>query len=222
MRNPHPAKGIYRKPAESTTELGMAAGVEERLSKAISQAEEVALELVRSGRLDEAMRCVFGAIREAMRPLVESVRELRESLEHERELRKSLEGDVRRLEGRIIEFGLGERLARWCADHGLKFGSLPRDLFRVDGVIEGERLLALVQIARTGTEEDVAQLLAGARIYRDRLGEEPNALVLYVYASRPSEELSSMCEEHGIIVDNSPKRIARRLAELDEALKEAR
>ena len=203
-------------------ELDMATGIGDRLDKALSQAEGAALEIARSGRLDEALRCVFGAIREALRPLVESIRELRTSLEREGELRRALGGDVRRLEGRMVGFGLGERLARWCADYGLKFGSLPRDPFRVDGVVEGRRLLALVQMAKTGTEEDVAQLLAGARIYKERLGEEPNALVLYVYAGRPSEELLRLCEEHGIIVDNSPKRIARRLAELDEALEGAR
>ena len=62
--------------AQDIPEFDMTAEVEERLSKAVSQAEDVALELVRSGRLDEALGCVFGAIREALRPLVESIREL--------------------------------------------------------------------------------------------------------------------------------------------------
>ena len=146
------------------------------------------------------------------------VDELTANLEKEVELRRGLEGRVGRVEGRIIEFGLGERLARWCDHHGLKFGALPPEPFRVDGVVEGERLIALVQIAKTGSEEDVEQLLEGARIYEERMGERPNALVLYVYAGRPSGELVRLCERHGIIVDNSPRRIAKQLVKLDEEL----
>jgi len=133
-------------------------------------------------------------------------------------VRRGLEGRVGRVEERIIEFGLGRRLARWCDHYGLKFGALPPEPFRVDGVMEGEHVIALVQMAKKGSEEDVEQLLEGARIYEERIGERPNALVLYVYASRPSEELVRLCERHGIIVDNSPRRIAARLAELEEEM----
>jgi len=133
-------------------------------------------------------------------------------------VRRALEGRVGRVEERIIEFGLGRRLARWCDHYGLKFGALPPEPFRVDGVMEGEHVIALVQMAKKGSEEDVEQLLEGARIYEERVGERPNALVLFIYADRPSEALVKACEERGIIVDNSPRRIARRLAELDERL----
>ena len=50
------------------------------VEKAIAQAEGTAVELVRLGRVEDALRCVFGAIREALRPLVESARRQGEML----------------------------------------------------------------------------------------------------------------------------------------------
>ena len=82
----------------------------------------------------------------------------------------------------------------------------------------GERLIALVEVAKTGEEADISQLLEGARIYERMRGEKPNALVLYVYAERPPASLIEEAKKHGIIVDNSPKRIASILAKLDKAL----
>ena len=182
------------------------------VEKAFSELGEALVNAVKE------LRDNVSALRERMEKLTVNVDRLTANLEREVELRRGLEGRVGRVEGRIIEFGLGERLARWCEDYGLKFGVLPRDPFRVDGVIEGEHVIALVEIAKLGSEEDVEQLLEGARIYRERMGEEPSALVLYVYARRPPEELVRLCERHGVIVDNSPRRIARRLAELDREL----
>jgi len=49
-------------------------------------------------------------------------------------------------------------------------------------------------------------------------GEKSNALVLYVYAEKPPASLIEEARKHGIIVDNSPKRIASILAKLDKAL----
>ena len=224
----------------------------EELGEAISEAEEAAVEMVRRGRLDYAMRVVFGTLREVLRPLVESVdkltadmaglresldkltgevaklgestanlersvRELRWSLEREAELRRRLEGDVGRLRGEVSHMKLGENLAYWCAKRGLDFEWLPREPFRADAVVTGKHVIALVEIATTGDEADVEQLLEGAKIYGRERGEEPNALVLYI-GVRPTSELAEECGKHGIILDNSPRRIALKLAELDEEL----
>jgi len=142
--------------------------------------------------------------------------ELRASLEAERELRR---GEVGRLEGRIVEVELLMSLRDWCSAHGLHVERLPRDPYRADAVVEGEALVALVEVAKTGSEADVRQLVEAARIYETLRGDKPNALVLYIYAEKPPEELVRECSKHGIIVDNSPKRIARRLAELEEELR---
>ena len=147
-----------------------------------------------------------------------AVEELRASLEAEREIRR---GEVGRLEGRIVEVELLMGLRDWCSAHGLHVERLPGDPYRADAVVEGEALVALVEVAKTGSEADVGQLVEAARIYEALRGERPNALVLYIYAEKPPEELVRECCEHGIIVDNSPKRIALRLAELEEELKAA-
>ena len=145
--------------------------------------------------------------------LGERVEALRASLEAEREIRK---GEVGRLEGRIIETRLVVSLASWCEPHGLHVEPLPREPYCVDAAVEGEHVLALVEIAKTGAEADIEQLLEGARIYERIRGERPNALVLYIYAERPPEWLLEEAGKHDIIVENSPKRIARRLSELEE------
>ena len=259
----------------------------EHVNKALKEAEEAAVEMVRRGELDYAMKTVFGAVREALAPLVEgvnelkdrvgeltsnidalgrrvdeltinvnnltaSVRELKESvselkertsdlehnirelgkhtaelergarelrwgLEKEVELRRRLEGDIGRLRGYVLEALLGERLADWCARHGLALEYLPRE-YRADAAVLGERLVALVQMAEVGDEEDVEQLLEGADIYEREEGVRPHALVLYVRAKRPPEGVVRLCEEHGIILETSPRRIALRLAELDKRL----
>jgi len=150
--------------------------------------------------------------------LHESVVELRKGLEEEGALRRSVEGRVGYLEGRMVEAELRMSLIFWCDRYGLGFEHLPPKPFRVDGVVIGERIVALVEIAKTGAEADIEQLLEGARIYERIRGERPNALVLFIYAERPSEELVRACEEHGILVENSPRRIARKLAELDREL----
>ena len=147
--------------------------------------------------------------------LGERVEALRASLEAEREIRK---GEVGRLEGRIIETRLITSLIGWCEPHGLHVEPLPREPYRVGAAIEGEHVLALVKMAKTGAEADIEQLLEGARIYERIRGERPNALVLYIYAERPPEWLLEEAEKHGIIVENSPKRIAKRLSELEERL----
>jgi len=264
----------------------------EHVSKALKEAEEVAVEMVKRGELDYAMKTVFGAIREALAPLVESVnkltadvgglkdrveeltsnidalgrrvnelaisvssltasvrelrdsvselrertsdlehslrelvkhtaelergaRELRWGLEKEVELRRRLEGDIGRLRGYVLEALLGERLADWCAKHGLALEYPPRE-YRTDAAVLGERLVALVQMAEVGDEGDVEQLLEGADIYEREEGVRPHALVLYVRAKRPPEGVVRLCEEHGIILETSPRRIAMKLAEIDE------
>ena len=226
----------------------------EHVERALTKAEEVAVEMVRQGRLDCAMKMVFGAIREALAPLVETVnkltadvgwlrdgmeeltsninelrrrvgeltvnvsnlaasvrelrdsvselrertsdleksirelgkrtaelergaRELRWSLEKEVELRRKLEGDIGRLRGYVLEALLGERLADWCARHGLALEYLPRE-YRADAAVVGEHLVALVQIAEVGDEWDVERLPEGADIYEREEGVRPHALVL--------------------------------------------
>ena len=217
----------------------------EKLEKAIDMAEESVIEMVRQGKLDFAMKMVLGVLREALVPLVESVnklatglaelrersRELFDSVVELKESTANLERSLRMesaqrryevmgLRGEMAHMSFRFTLERICAEYGLSFEPLPPDPYRVDGVVEGERIVALVEIAKMGSERDVEQLLEGARIYEREEGRRPDALVLYVYARKPPAELIELCGEHGIIVDSSPRRVARRLAELDRGLGE--
>ena len=176
--------------------------------------------MVRRGMLEDAMRFALDNLKTALSPLVRSLAELRESvadLRHGLEIERAQRRDeIRGLRGEVAHLSFRFTLERICAEHGLSFEPLPPEPYRVYGLIEGERIVALVKIARTGSEHDVEQLVEGARIYEREEGRRPGALVLYVYARRPSEELIRLCEEHGIIVDSSPKRIARKLIEMDK------
>ena len=192
------------------------AGKVDKLAESIADLRDVA------ARHDEAI----GELTKNVAELTEDVRELRESVA---DLRRSLEiertqrrDEIRGLRGEMAHLSFRFTLERICAEHGLSFEPLPPDPYRVDGLIEGKRIVALVEIARTGSERDVEQLVEGARIYEREEGRRPDALVLYIYARRPSEEFVRLCEEHGIIVDSSPRRIARKLAELDRRLAEGK
>ena len=187
-----------------------------RLIMAFSISPEL-LKLVRENA--EAIAELRKSIAE-LKPIVEensrAVEKPRASLEAERDIRR---GEIGRLEGRIIEVELISGLRDRCSAYGLHVEKLPREPYRVDAIIEGVALKALIEIAKTGSEADIRQLIEAVDVYRRLRGEEPNALVLYIYAERPSEELVKECGEHGIIVENSPKRIAKKLAELDEAMR---
>jgi len=182
------------------------------VDRAFSRLGEALRPLVKStANLERSIR----ELRERTIELERGARELRWSLEKEVELRRRLEGRVGHLEGDVSHMRLGGNLIRWCDKYGLVFEWLPRDPFRVDAVVTGKHVIALVEIATTGDEADVGQLLEGVKIYERERGEKPNALVLYI-GVRPSSELVEECKEYGIILDNSPKRIVRRLVELDK------
>jgi len=194
--------------------------------------EEVKPSLIEAVRRGDH-KAIGEIIAEAFKPLISSIEEEGKRIEELRksiaELRSSLEAEIRarkgeagRLEGFIVQIRLAGQLESWCKAFGLLLTSLPREPYRVDAVIEGEELVALVEIAKTGAEADIEQLLEGARIYEQIKGEKPNALVLFIYAERPPEWLVEEAEKHGIIVDNSPKRIARALAKIEEELKRKR
>ena len=173
-------------------------------------------------RLGDVVMRFIEQLGEKTDKLHESVVELRKGLEEERALRQSVEGRVGHLEERMVEAELRISLTFWCDRYGLGFERLPSEPFRVDGVIIGERLVALIEIAKTGAEADIEQLLEGARIYEQIRGEKPNALALFIYAEKPPEWLIEEAGKHGIIVDNSPRRIARALARIEEELKRKR
>lgn len=162
------------------------------------------------------LRMSIAELRSIVEENSRAVERLMLSLEAERDVRR---GEIGRLEGRMIEMDLIGGLRDWCSAYGLHVEKLPRGPYRVDAVVGGAALIALIEIAKTGSEADIEQLINATDIYERIRGERPDALVLYVYAEMPSEELIRECEEHGIMVDSSPKRIAKRLAELDEELK---
>jgi len=201
-----------------------------RLKKFIQ--EEVKPSLIEAVRRGD-YKAIGEIIAEAFKPLISSIEEEGKRIEELRksiaELRSSLEAEIRarkgeagRLEGFIVQIRLAGQLESWCKAFNLFLTSLPREPYRVDAVIEGEELVALVEIAKTGAEADIEQLLEGARIYEQIKGEKPNALVLFIYAERPPAWLIEEAEKHGIIVDNSPKRIARALAKIEEELRRKR
>ena len=181
--------------------------------------EEIRASLEEEGKRIEEIRISLIEEGKRIEELRKSIAELRSSLEAEIRARK---GEAGRLEGFIVQIRLAGQLESWCKAFNLFLTSLPREPYRVDAVIEGEELVALVEIAKTGAEADIEQLLEGARIYEQIKGEKPNALVLYIYAERPPEWLVEEAEKHGIIVDNSPKRIARALAKIEEELRRKR
>jgi len=126
---------------------------------------------------------------------------------------RALSGHVARIEGELVEMTLLNALQSACSPLGLVLIRLPRDPFRVDAAIVGPGLLALVEVAKTGQEADLEQLIEGAKAYERIHGERPDLLLLFIYAERPRPELVELAESMGIMVENSPLRIAGLLKE---------
>ena len=178
--------------------------LDKRLSARI---EEVDRRL--SGRIEE----LSARIEEIDRRLSARLDELARFVEETGRQVRALSGHVARIEGRLVEMDLIDTLRSVCTPLGLTVMRLPRDPFRVDAAIVGRGLLALVEVAKTGDEADLGQLVEGARIYEDIHGEKPNLLLLFIYAEKPKPELVQVARSMDILVENSPMRIARLLRE---------
>ena len=189
--------------------------VDRRLSARI---EEVNREL--SARIDEVHRELSARIEEVNRELSARIKELSLAIEKTDRQVRALSGHIARINGRLTEMALLDALQSVCSPLGLTVLKLPRDPFRADAAILGRGLLALVEVAKTGHEEDLEQLLEGARIYEQIHGERPNMLLLFIYA-RPRPELIELAESMGIVVENSPLRIADLLRERIKGLEES-
>ncbi len=87
------------------------------MEEALAQAEATAIELVRLGRVEDALKCVFGAIREALRPLVESVKRQGEMLSDLMESVGELRRNVDKLTADVGELTKNvDKLAESVAD----------------------------------------------------------------------------------------------------------
>jgi len=143
-----------------------------------------------------------------------NVDRLSAELEMEMKIRRGSYGE---LKGAIVEIRLLDSLSDFCSEHGLRLYALVRERHRVDAMVRGRRLLALVQVAARGSRRDVEQLLEGAEIFRTRVRVEPHALVLFT-AAEPPEEVVEFASKHGVMVEGDPWRVAERLAEIDREL----
>jgi len=182
--------------------------VDKRLSARIEE-----LDRRLSARIEEIHRELSARIEEVDRRLSARLEELSKAVEKTGEQVRALSGHVARIEGELVEMGLLNALQSACSPLGLVVIRLPRDPFRVDAAIIGPGLLALVEIAKTGQEADLEQLVEGAKTYERIHGERPDLLLLFIYAERPRPELVELARSMGIIVENSPLRIAGLLKE---------
>ena len=199
------------------------------VEKAIAQAEETAVELVRLGRVEDALRCVFGAIREALRPLVESidrltknvdkltadVEALRRGLELEAHMRRSEVGAVR---GEVVELRGMRGLADWFEEHAPEYKVRGWPMRRgPDLVVEGRGVLAAVEATVRPKAEDVDQLIAGAGIVKLEWGRKPDLLVIYSYSGEVPEDVATYAAERGVRVVRGPRELRALLDEVARA-----
>ena len=189
----------------------LSARIEEIHRELSERIEKVNSEL--SARIEEVDKRLSARIEEVDRRLSARLEELSKAVEKTGEQVRALSGHVARIEGELVEMGLLNALQSACSPLGLVVIRLPRDPFRVDAAIIGPGLLALVEIAKTGQEADLEQLVEGAKTYERIHGERPDLLLLFIYAERPRPELVELARSMGIIVENSPLRIAGLLKE---------
>jgi len=189
-----------------------------RVERAIAQAEEAALEMVRLGRIEDALRCVFGTLREALVPLVESVRELRESLEMEVRLRK---GELGALRGEVVELRVIQGLRDWFKEHAPAYRLYGWPMRRgPDLIIEGRGLLVAVEAAVRPKKEDVDQLISGAGIVKLEWGRKPDLLVIYSYSGVVPDDVARYAAERSVKIVKGPRELRELLDEVAEGRQE--
>ena len=113
-----------------------------RVERALARAGDVAVELVRQGRLEEATRLTLDAVREAMAPLAASVAQLTEDVADLRESVAKLTEDVNYLmeDGRRLHEEV-ERLARSVSELRESVADLKEMVVKHEGGIRENNML---------------------------------------------------------------------------------
>ena len=194
------------------------------VERALAQAREAVVEMVRRGRLEEAIGLVLDSLREALTPLVKSVVELRESvaslersLREEVELRRRLRGRVNELVGWKTEFGVALGLAKWFSKKAPEYEVMEWFRTGADVLIEGRGVLAAVEITRVPHVEDVNQLKNGVGAIKDAWGREPDVLVIWSDSGVVPEEVAEYAAKRGVRVVRGHRELKRLLDEVAEA-----
>ncbi len=88
-----------------------------------------------------------------------------------------------------------------------------------DAYIVRDGFLAIVEICINCRERDIDQIKRGIGAAIDKLGTRPDALVVFSIM-KPSETVIEYAQKLGVIVENSPIRLAKILSEIYRKKKE--
>ena len=204
----------------------------ERLREALAQAEAVAVEAARQGKLDYALRTVFGMLREALAPLVESVRELRESVDKLTmdvgELTKNVDklaesvadlrdvvarhdGAIRELRGWRTERDVADRLEAWLGRKAPEYRVIRWLKMGADVLIEGKGILAAVEITTVPYREAVDKVKNAIGAIKEAWGREPDVLIIWSESGVVPPEVADYAAKRGVEVVKGERELKRLL-----------
>ena len=122
-----------------------------------------------------------------------------------------LVGEMGVIKGEISEWKVVDGLKGILRRYGLEIFASPWRLF--DAYIVGDGFLAIVEICVHCRKEDIDQIKRAIGAAIDKLGMRPNALVVFSL-ERPDEEVVEYGAKMGVIVENSPIKLAKILGEM--------
>ena len=120
-------------------------------------------------------------------------------------------GEMGAIKGKIYEWEIVDGLKGVFKRFGLDVFASPWRLF--DAYIIGDGFLAIMEICVRCRKDDVDQIKRVVGIAIDKLGMRPDALAVFSLEC-PSEDIVEYGANMGVVVENSPIRLARKLNEI--------
>ena len=191
------------------------------LEKRINELLEKAIREVRDRIIKELFKEIIEILKvmaSHLTTLTERVNQLTARVDELTERVNQLTTEVSRLTGAVGS--LRGRMAEWEIVDGLK-GILRRfglEIFKspwksFDAYIMGDGFLAIVEICVNCRKGDVDQVKRAIGPARDIFGARPDVLVVYSL-EKPRKEVVKYAERMGVIIENSPIRLSKKLREI--------
>ncbi len=192
--------------------------IEERIERIL----EKVLREIRDTIIRELFREITDILKEMalnMNQLTARVDELTQRVNQLTEQVSRLVGAVGEIRGEVSEWKVVDSMKGVFNRFGLEVYASPWRLF--DAYVIGDGFLAIVEICVNCRESDIDQIKRAISVAIDKLGSRPNALAVFSL-KKPKSSVIEYGRRMGVIVENSPIRLAKALRELMEKSKKTK
>ena len=189
--------------------------IEERLEKILKKA----IKEIKESVIKELFKEIIEVLREMsqnMKNLTKRLDELTERVNQLTEQVSRLTGAVSEIRGEISEWKIVDSLKGILRRHNLEVYASPWRLF--DAYVIGDEFLAIMEICRTCRRSDIDQIKRAVGVAIDKLGTRPDILIVFSL-EKPEDDVVIYGRKMGVVVENSPIRLAKILRDLIEKKK---